>query len=402
MKILLVHNYYGSGAPSGENNVFELERALLEQRGHPVEVLTRHSDDLRRRGLVGMIVGALATPWSPVSARAVRRIVAECRPDVVHAHNTFPLLSPAIFPAIGSRAARVLTLHNYRLFCPSAIPQRDGNSCTECLDGRSVAPALRHGCYRGSRVATLPLAASVALHRWGGTWRHHVDAFIALTEFQRNVMIDAGLPQERVFVKPNFYPGQPRVVPWPERSDRVVFAGRLSPEKGVATLLDAWIAWGDTAPELCIVGDGPLRERLQRRARERRCRVRFLGQVTAAAAEAEIAAARLLVVPSVSFEGFPLVLREAFAFGTPAAVSGIGPLPHIVQHGRTGVVFRPGDPGSLLDSVRSAWHRTGQLRSMSEQARAEFEEKYAEGANYRALMDIYDRAVAVQKERARA
>jgi len=400
MRVLLVHNHYGSSAPSGENAAFELEQALLERAGHQVGTFTRHSDDLRRRGWLGTLRGAAATPWNPWAAGAIRRAVEEFRPDVVHAHNTFPLLSPSVFPAVGSRAARVLTLHNYRLFCPAALPFRDGRPCTECIERRSVLPALRHGCYRGSRVATAPLAAGVALARALGLWRRHVDAFVALTGFQRDLVVAAGLPAERVFVKPNCYPGRPAVLPWAGRRPCVVYVGRLSEEKGVRHLLDAWSAWGAEAPELRLVGDGPLRGELEARARAAGlARAVFLGHLPPAEAEAEIARARLLVLPSVWFEGFPMVLREAFAFGTPAAVSDLGALPGLVGHGEAGLVFRPGDAESLRQQVSAAWAEPAGLEARGAAARRAFEAHYAEPGNAAALQEIYRRAVASQKRR---
>lgn len=395
MRVLLAHNYYGSAAPSGENQVYQAEGALLRQHGHEVNEHLRHSDDLRAKGVWGTVQGALSTPWNPFAAKAMRQTVKANRPDVVHVHNTFPLLSPAIFHAIGRSAARVLTLHNYRLFCPAAIPMREGKVCTDCLDARSSWPALRHGCYRNSRAATLPLAFSVSLHRALGTWVNEVDAFIALSDFQRGLMIEAGLPAHKVHVKPNFYPGSPSVAPWERRTPYVVFAGRLSAEKGVASLLRAWRAWGTNAPELRLVGDGDLRPELERLAGN--LPVRFLGQVDGAEAQRQIAGARLLVLPSEWFEGFPMVVREAFAFGTPAAVSNIGPLPSIVRHGVSGVVFEPANPESLLHEVRRAWETPGLLEQLGKGARAEYEGKYTEEANYATLMDIYERAIAVSR-----
>ncbi|MCX6545005.1 MAG: glycosyltransferase family 4 protein [Acidobacteria bacterium] len=398
MKVLLVHNLYGSSAPSGENQVFEAEKALLQGRGHEVETFTRESDEIRDQGGWGAVKGALATPWNPWMTHAVRLAVERFKPDVVHVHNTFPLISPGIFHAIGHRAARVLTLHNYRLFCAAGIPMRAGRVCTDCLDVHTPWPALRHGCYRGSRVATLPLAFSVGLHRVTGTWAKHVDGFIALSEFQRQRMADSGLPLEKVHVKPNFYPGMPRVQPWHERAPHVVFVGRLKAEKGVAGLLRAWAAWGPDPPELRVVGDGELRPELERMAEG--LPVRFLGQVPAAEAQAQIAAARLLVLPSECFEGFPMVVREAFAFGTPAAVSNLGPLPGIVRTGESGVVFEPANPESLLSAVRTAWQTPGLLERLGHGARAEFEAKYTEEANYSTLMEIYRRAIDVSRRAA--
>jgi glycosyltransferase involved in cell wall biosynthesis len=400
MKVLLAHNYYGSSAPSGENQVFEVEATLLRQHGHDVSECIRQSDAIRDKGAWGVVKGALSTPWNPFAAAAIKQAVAAMQPDVVHAHNTYPLLSPAIFHAIGYRAARVLTLHNYRLFCPAAIPMRAGQVCTDCMDRRSVLPALWHGCYRDSRLATLPLAANVALHRLLGTWTKQVDAFIALTEFQRERMIEAGLPADLVHVKPNFYHGNPAIVPWADRKPSVVFAGRLSAEKGVPALVRAWLTWGASAPELRILGDGDLRGELERlAATASEVPIRFLGQLGGDAAQEEIARASLLVLPSECFEGFPMVVREAFAFGTPAAVSNVGPLPSIVLQGKNGVLFAPGEPLSLLAAVRMVWETAGELERLAAGARRTFEALYTEEANYRMLMAIYAQAMGVSQRR---
>jgi glycosyltransferase involved in cell wall biosynthesis len=297
MRILLVHNFYGSSSPSGENQVFEAEKALLHSRGHECIEFTRHSDDIRRKGMWGKIKGAVATPWNPMAAGEMRRLTASFKPDMVHVHNTFPMISPAIFHSLNRMGVpRILTLHNYRLFCPAAIPMRAQKVCTECLDQRSVIPALKHGCYRNSQLATLPLAFNVALHRALRTWTNEVDAFIALTEFQRLRMVDAGLPASRVHVKPNFYPGKPGVVSWTNRKPYFIFAGRLTPEKGLVNLLRTWQLWGRDAPELRVVGDGALRSELERMAVD--LPVSFFGQQTAEFAQQQIAEASMLVLPS--------------------------------------------------------------------------------------------------------
>lgn len=387
MRILLVHNFYGSGAPSGENQVFIDEKGMLEKQGHEVQTFTRQSDEIRSQGVWGALKGACSTPWNPWMAHDIRSKVDAFKPDVVHVHNSFPLISPALFHVIGNQAKRVLTLHNYRLFCPAAIPMREGQVCTECLDQESAWPSVRHGCYRGSRLATLPLAVSVALHRRLGTWTQQVDAFIALSEFQKGRMAAAGLPGDKIHVKPNFYPGNPVVMPWLERDHAVVFVGRLSQEKGVETLVRAWRAWGESAPELRVVGEGPLREKLQSMAVG--LPIRFLGQLAVAGAQKEIASSRLLVLPSEWFEGFPMVLREAFAFGTPAAVSDLGPLPSLVRDGENGTVFPAADAAKLLAIVRAAWSDHAKLEQQGRVARCDFERLYTEDANYRLLMKVY-------------
>lgn len=277
---------------------------------------------------------------------------------------------------------------------------RDGSICTECIDRRSIQSALQHGCYRDSRLATLPLAFNVALHRGLGTWSNQVDAFITLTEFQRDLMVKAGLPADLVHIKPNFYPGKPISLPWRERSRSVVFAGRLTQEKGVESLVKAWINWGVSAPELRIMGDGELKERLMRLASTAPdVPIQFLGQLNGDEAQVEIARSRLLVIPSEWFEGFPMVVREAFAFGTAVAASDIGSLPTIVHEGENGVLFSPGNPQSLLEVVQSVWNEEGELERLAAGARRSFDTLYTEEVNYKKLLDIYQQAVEVGQSR---
>ena len=399
-RVLLVHNHYRSGVPSGENQVVECEGDLLKQKGHQIGEFFRYSDKISNKGLRGSIAGALSTPWNPFSASRIKKVVSTFKPDVVHIHNTFPLVSPSIFQAIGPRSARVLTLHNYRLFCAAAIPMRDGDVCTQCIDRRSSLPAIRYGCYRNSWLAALPLAFGVSLHRALGTWTNHVDAFIAITEFQRYLVVKAGLPAELVHVKPNFYSGKSVVIPWKKRMPAVVFAGRLTAEKGVETLVRAWVKWGGSAPELRIIGDGELREPLKYlAAKTPNVPIKFLGQLTRTETREEIAQSRLLVLPSEWFETFGLVILEAFASQTPAAVSNIGPLSTIVRQGKNGVVFPPGDPQSLLNAIQAAWNKEGELELMASGARHTFESLYTEDINYELLMDIYRQAIDVSQRR---
>lgn len=393
MRILLAHNFYGSGAPSGENRVFELELDLLRRNGHEVATLVRHSDEIRTTGWLGVAKGGIVTPWNPNSFRAMRKYVDSFKPDVIHVHNTFPLLSPAIFPAARG-SARVLTLHNYRLLCAAGIPMRQGMPCTECITRRSVVPGLLHGCYRGSRVATLPLAASIALHRARGTWVNDVDSFIALSDFQRELMACGGLPIGRIEVKPNFYPGTPDRMPFESRPERVVFAGRIGAEKGVEDLVEAWLAWGNASPELRIVGDGPMLADLREKASQHP-NIRFLGALNPLQAQEEISKARLLLLPSHCFETFGMVLVEAFAYGVPVGVSDIGPLPSIVKPA-DGVIFPSRDPKGLLLAIQNVWDDPQRLREMARKSIACFEGHYTEQINYRQLMEIYTRAIELR------
>jgi glycosyltransferase involved in cell wall biosynthesis len=401
VKILLAHNYYGSEAPSGENQVFEAEQALLREHGHEVRSFTRHSAEIRRLGSFGTLLGALSTPWNPLSSRRLTRALAESRPNVLHVHNTFPLLSPSIFHAAHrARVPVVLTLHNYRLVCANSILMRKDRPCKDCLDRRSPIPALRHGCYRNSRLATIPMAAMIALHRRLDTWSK-VDAFIALTEFQRDLMIRAGLTATTMHVKPQFYPAAPQPRPWDEREPWATFMGRLDGPKGVRHLVEAWLQWGPEAPELHVVGSGPAETGLRARVAGAAGghRVILHGQVGFDEAQQLLATSRLLIVPSTWYEGFPMVIREAFALGVPVAASRLGAMGSLVEEGRTGTLFAPADSQDLLRAIRAVWMDQTTLRMMGLAARREFEAKYTPERNYEQLMHIYEHAIRNRSRR---
>ena len=376
---------------------------MLRSRGHRVELLTRESDRIRGQGAYGLLKGGLSTPWNQAAYRCMRRIVAKFKPDVVHVHNFFPMLSPSIFHAVGTATASVMTLHNYRLVCPAAIPMRDGRVCTDCIDRQSSWPAIVHGCYRNSRIATVPLAAMVSLHRRLGTWKNQIDAFIALSDFQKNLMGHAGLPIQNIHVKPNFFPGVLEVIPWQDRKGNVVFVGRLGVEKGVDDLVEAWKLLGKDAPELIIVGDGPLRHQLQSRVDSfNLSNVTFTGHVDSRRAQQLIATSKLVVLPSKCFEGFPMVLCEAFAFGTPSIVSDIGPLPSLVGDGASGQIVEAGNVAQLAEAVKQLWGNQTCLEDMSRRARQCFMHSYSEEVNYESLMEIYQQAMDVNNRRAKA
>ena len=402
MKILLVHNFYGSAAPSGENTAFEAERDLLRSGGHSVMEYTRHSDEIRSSGIWGALKGGLATPWNPYSLSAVRRIIKKEKPDVMHVHNFFPLISPSIFYAAkGTATATVLTLHNYRVVCAYAIPMRDGSICTECLDRRSTMPGLKYCCYRGSLAATLPLAAMIALHGKLGTWRKQVDAMITLTGFQRDMLIKAGLPAGSMHIKPHFYRDAPAPLPWKEREEKAVYIGRLSAEKGPEVMIEAWKRLGSSAPLLEVIGDGPdmarLKDMIKGTSVEQR--ITFTGQLPFREAQVRLGRAKMLILPSLCFEGFPMVIREAFALGVPVAGSRLGSIPFIVTHAKNGMLFEPGDSAELAGIAGMLQGNIDELGAMAAAARREFDEKYTAGANLQTLISIYETAMAVRQGR---
>jgi glycosyltransferase involved in cell wall biosynthesis len=399
MKILIVHNYYGSAAPSGENTVFETERKLLFKQGHTVLEHIRHSDEIRDRGKFGIIQGALSTPWNPFSLHAIRSILINEQPDIMHVHNTFPLLSPAIYYAAKNlKTATVLTLHNYRTYCAAGIPMRNETSCIECLDKKTSIPSLKYGCYRDSKLATLPMALMIELHRKIGTWTNNIDSFIALTEFQKKTFIHAGLPEEKVYVKPHFYEGNSNSLKWNLRKDKIVFIGRLGKEKGCQYIIDVWEKWND-APIIEIIGDGPQKNELQIQILKKNLsdKIKLLGQQSYTETQKLLSTVKLLIIPSICFEGFPMVIREAFAHGVPVAGSDIGSIPDIVDDGVNGVLFKPGNSEDILEKVKGLWNDQDRLELLAKAAKEKFEKFYTADINYQILMDIYQKAIENRK-----
>ena len=379
LRVLVVHNAYQ--LRGGEDSVVESELALLRRHGHEVDLLLRHNDDVS--GMSSLSV-ARQTLWSSETLAAIQARIALFRPDVIHVHNTLPLVSPSVFWAADRAGVPVVqTLHNFRLMCPQATFLRDGRVCEDCL-GRAPWPALKHRCYRGSTVQTGAVAAMVMLHRGLGTWQRKVTRYIALNEFCRGKFIEGGLPAERMDVKPNFvdHLTQPQ---WHERSGGL-YVGRLSVEKGVATLIEAIQA--HPAHGIQVVGSGPLEQDLRAVAGEACLGSQPINEVLAL-----MSRAAFLVLPSACYEGFPRTLVEAYACGLPVIASRHGSLKELVHEGRTGLLFEPGDAAGLADCIRWAQVHPEAMLDMGRAARDEYELRYTPQRNHEQLTAIYRRAI---------
>jgi glycosyltransferase involved in cell wall biosynthesis len=389
MRILLVHNYYQQ--PGGEDTVFRAERTLLEDAGHEVVVYERHNSEIEAYTRAQRLRLAKRTIRAADSYRDIRELAASHRPHLAHFHNTFPLVSPAGWQACRELGVpTVQTLHNYRLLCPNAVFHRNGRVCEDCL-GRAVPwPGIVHGCYRGSRVQSATIAAMLATHRLRGTYRREVSAYIALTEFARTKFIDGGIPEDLISVKPNFVDPDPG---YREGTGTyALFVGRVSEEKGLSTLLSAWARLSDIP--LRIVGDGPFMEEAVERLKRSGSRVvEFLGRRPRSEVMELLKGARLLVFPSELYEGFPMALVEAFACGVPVIASRLGGSAEIVDDGRTGLLFEPGNAENLAEVVASLWAEPDALARMGRDARALYREKYSAEKNYQKLMNIYEKAM---------
>jgi glycosyltransferase involved in cell wall biosynthesis len=378
MRILILHNEYQQRG--GEDAVADAEAALLTSRGHEVRRFTRHNDEI---GAMHRAQLAMHTVWSAPSAQALRSVVESFRPDVVHAHNTFPLISPsAYWTAAAARVPVVQTLHNFRLLCPQAMFLREGRVCEDCLGHVPWRGAVR-ACYRGSKAQSTVLAASITLHRAFGTYRDKVTRYIALNEFCRRKFIEGGLPAQRIVVKPNFV--QAGALSSHAR-EGFLFVGRLSAEKGISVLTQASTHLPGTA--IRVAGTGPEAQAVSQCAG-----MQVLGALKVDEVRTEMHRAQALVVPSIWYETFGLVVVEAFASGLPVIASCIGVLPGLVEDGITGLLFEPGDAQDLARKMAWAAAHPDEMVQMGQRARARYEAEFTPDRNYAQLISIYRDAI---------
>jgi glycosyltransferase involved in cell wall biosynthesis len=384
---MIVHNRYRGAQPSGENAVVDDEAALLVDAGCEVHTVQVSSDDIADASIRDRARLPLDVVWSQRGASLIRRAIADGRPDVVHFHNTFPLLSPAAIRAAARSQSRVLlTLHNFRPLCASALFLRDGKSCEDCVGTRFALPALRHGCYRGSRAATLPVAAMGVVHRRLGTWTDGVDMILFPSAFARARYIAAGWPKEKLVVKHNTarHTGPRR----DGAGTGFVAVSRLSAEKGIDVLLDAWSLREPDGSALTIVGDGEDREMLRARVAGRPD-VRFVGALPSAEVIETVRRSRALVVPSRCYEVFPRVVVEAYSVGVPVIASRIGALADVVDDGVTGLHAAAGEAEELASVIARLAADDALAVRLGDGAYRRFLRSFAPDVATRRLLEIY-------------
>jgi glycosyltransferase involved in cell wall biosynthesis len=392
MRVLLCHvSYRQSG---GEDMVYANEHRLLQSQGITVIPFARNNKDIDESGLSGRLALAKNTAWCNQAYKDITEEIHKSRPDIAHFHNTFPLLSPSVYAACRDQGIPVVqTLHNYRLICPGGTLERAGHVCEDCV-GTSLWPALRHRCYRDSLPATAAVVWMLARNRLRGTYQQLVNQYIALTRFAADRLINGGLPQERVAIKPNFLPNPP-LHPGAGDGNYAVYVGRLSREKGLHTLLSAWRQVRNLP--LKIIGDGPLRAELEQQVQQEHLSVEFLGFRAHPDVLDQVARATLQVIPSECYEGFPMTVLEAYACGTPVLASRLGSLDEIVIEGETGLKFGAGDADDLKNKVLRLQNDPELLGSLRRGARQQFEGHYTADRNFRALMTIYERVLQKYK-----
>ncbi|BAZ32371.1 group 1 glycosyl transferase [Cylindrospermum sp. NIES-4074] len=391
MRVLLLHNRYQLAG--GEDGVVQAEKCLLEANGNQVSLLEANNDEIQNTW--DKVTTAVSAIYSHSAKERVGKEIDRFHPQVIHVHNFFPLLSPSIYDACREYGLPVVqTLHNYRLACPKAMPFRDGKICEECIGQPIPWPSVVHGCYRNSRVQSSVVAAMNTWHQLRGTWQQRVDAYIVFTHFQKDKMVQAGLPAEKIYIKPNFVFARDS----PDRSvsisKYILFVGRLSEEKGVSVLIDAYIQNNICMP-LKIVGDGPLRRKIQQQVEDSSVNnvIEFLGFQNKSTVLSLMCQAQFLVFPSIWYEGFPLTIVEAFSCGLPVLAPKLGGMAEIVENEITGLHFEPGNVADLSAKINWAMNHAESMIIMSKNAHLVYEAKYTPKTNYQELVKIYEQVI---------
>lgn len=391
LNILQVHDYYK--IPGGEDQVVQNEGELLKEHGHQVYLYSRRNEELSRMKFWEKICLPFTAVFSLRTFRKVRQMIREKEIDIVHVHNTLPLISPSVFyGALTAGVPVVMTVHNFRLLCPNGVFYRDGHVCEECVE-KGLHCSVRYGCYRGSRAQTLVCALSMKVHRILGTYRRvH---FICLTKFQKEKLLQAKqVDAQKVYVKPNYVNYKGKVVDASRRKNYVLYAGRLEENKGVKVLLRAYrgLAQGNYAernqiPELIICGEGSLKKQCERYVKKHHLeKVSLPGSVPNDRMKEMMAEAKGIIVPSLLYEGFPMNIAEGYHVKTPVIGSDSGNVGNLIIENVNGWKFETGNPKALAKAILKC-----------EQEICSFDlqeaEEWAEEGNYAKLMEIYGRCM---------
>ena len=379
-RILMVHNFYQYAG--GEDEVYRAESALLSGKGH--KVFNFEADNKKIQSINPLRLFS-NTIWNPETVQEINKIIRQEKIELIHCHNTFPLISPSIYYAAGENNIPVVqTIHNFRLICLNSYLYREGKICEDCLGKFLPWPGVFHSCYRNNPAASFGVAAMLVSHRLLHTYTHKVNKYIALSDFSKRKLIQSGLPEEKIAVKPNFITPDPGIRE--NQGNYALFIGRLDPTKGINTLVNAWGNLSNI--KLMIAGDGPLYDNLLARTKTN-SDIHMLGYAPKNEVIKLLKEARFLIFPSELFENCPMVILEAYACGIPVLAPAHGSIQEMVIHHKTGVLYRPGDLVDLSNKIQWCWQNIERMEEFGKNARKVFEEKYNQDSNYRSLLSIY-------------
>lgn len=389
MKVFMVHNEYLISG--GEDASFRMEVEMLRRNGCDVVTFVENNERIDQ---LGKVRTAARSIWSPETFKRVRAVLRSTSFDIVHVQNFFPLISPSVYYAARSEGVPVVqSLRNYRLMCAAGTFNRDGQICESCIGRSWPWPALWHACYQNSIVGSAVVGGMQAINRGLGTWLHAVDGYIAVSEFMRDKFVACGFPPEKIFVKSNFLYPDPS--PGKGDGDFALFVGRLSPEKGVKTLLRAWDIAGQKIP-LKVIGAGPLMSLFT--DGPQLPSVEYLGWQPAEEVLRLMGSARFVVIPTEWYEGHPRTAVEAFSRGLPIIATRVGAMAEMIEDGRSGLLFALGDAHDLAAKINWALEHREAMSEMGARGRAVYEQRYTAGTNYRQLSQIYRQVMAAQQD----
>jgi glycosyltransferase involved in cell wall biosynthesis len=388
MRILKVHNYYTQ--PGGEDTVFQAESDLLRSKGHEVIEYLEFNKTIESMNQASV---ALQTLWSYSSYKKIKGFIKETRPDVVHFDNIFPLISPSAYYACQElRVPVVQRLHNQRLICPASSFYREGKLCTECLGRTPPWPGVFHACYHDSHLRTAVVASMSTLHHWLGTWQTKVDAFLCSTNFYRDIFVRAGFPFNKIIISPLFTQQKEKINVAKKTGDYALFVGRLDPEKGIDTLLEAWRLLDFP---LKIRGGGRLDAKAREFIRQHGLdNIEFVGRLEEQELSDLISNARFLIMPSEGYyETFGMVIIEAYARGVPVVASNIGVTSELVSDQQTGLLFEAGNASDLADKAQWMWSHPAEANVMGVNGLCAYQERFTQDQCYKTLIDVYERLI---------
>ena len=378
----MVHNYYQ--IPGGEDTVVANEKRMLEEHGHKVILYTRDNSELKEMGLFRKLLLPITTIFNPKTYFDVKQIIKKEKIDIVHVHNTLNLISPAVYYAAKAMKVPVVqTIHNFRMLCPGATFYRDGHICEDCVS-KGLKCAVKHKCYRGSRLQTLICVISTKFHRMTGIYGKI--NYICLTEFNKKKLLELKqIREDRVFVKPNFVESVGEFVSEDERENQFIFAGRLDKLKGIDILLKAWKEMGENAPKLIVCGTGPMEEWCKEYVQKNKLNVEIRGFVPNEEIRKLIGRSKAMILPTQWYEGFPMSIVEAFSVGTPVICSDLGNAGSAVEENITGYKFNQISKKEIMRTIKKMFYSPLSNEKIVEV----FNEKYSMKSNYKILMRIY-------------
>lgn len=391
LKVLMAHNYYQNSG--GEDISMATEISVLKQAGHQVRLVEWQNSSISRMSRLEKLALFWQTTWNIDSNNRVYQTLKAFNADLFHGQNLFPLASPSVYNAAYRLDVPVIQhLRNFRLGCLNAYLYRQGSVCEDCI-GRNPWRGLIRRCYRDSWPASASLWQMVTTHRWRRTWQHDVNAFITPSHFSANKLIEIGVPEDKLYIKPNFIADpictEDEIAPHPQRP-LFVFAGRLSEEKGVLLLLKAWCLVKEPDWQLVILGDGPDRLKLEQFCQEKQLEnVSFIGRLTHDQVLKRFQTASLILVPSLWYETFGRVVIEAFACGRAAMVSDLGALAELVDENTTGCKVPPGNERAWAARLQWCGNHLNELKQWGNTARSIYKHFFTPEVNYKQLMEIY-------------